>query len=53
VDDKLIDLIRNSFENAETALYVYFALDYGSSWIFLGLCIWGIRTVWNHIKKNL
>jgi len=34
------------------AFYVYLALDYGSLWLFVALCAWGVRSFWAKHKDN-
>lgn len=36
-----------------TAFYVYLVVDYVTLWIFLGFFGYGLKCVWNHIKKCL
>ncbi len=35
------------------AFYAYLILDYASLWILVGLCAWGIRTVWAKVKNDM
>lgn len=51
-DEMIMQVIETIGAKAETALYVYWFLDFASLWIFLGLCTWGIRTAWKTWKKH-
>jgi hypothetical protein len=35
------------------AFYIYLIVDYVSLWITIGLCVWGIRTMWKKYKEDI
>jgi len=51
--EELAIVLENLGAEGIDAFYVYLALDYGSLWIVLALCVWGVRTVYSKIKDNL
>ena len=53
LDDKMAVVLEKLGTEGITAFYVYLAVDYISLWIFIGLSIWGIRTVWKHEKEKI
>lgn len=51
-DNKLIEVLETLGVEGIDVIYLYLILDYGSLWIFLGLCVWGARSAWKVIKKD-
>ncbi len=45
-DQQLLTLIELLGDDAKTAFIAYLVIDYGSLWVIVALCAWGIRTVW-------
>lgn len=52
MDQELIKLIGTVSENAETIIYVYLLLEYGSIWLCLGMLAYGASKVWKVIRKD-
>lgn len=52
MNEQLIQMLAELGADGLTAVYVYLFLEYASLWIFLGLCIWGVRSIYKEVKKN-
>lgn len=50
--DTLEVVLRELGMEGIQAFYIYLAVDYGSLFIFLGLCTWGVRSLWQWFKEN-
>lgn len=48
MDEALLKLILGIGDDAKTVVITYLVLEYGSIMIFIGLCTWGIRTLWKN-----
>ena len=52
MDKELIKLIEKIGVDGIEAIYVYLFLDYASVWLTIGMCTWGVRTMWKHYIKG-
>ena len=53
MEEKLATVLEQLGSDGIEAFYVYLAFDYVSLWVFVGLCVWGARTVWNKRKDGI
>ncbi len=53
MSDKLLQLLVTLGDDGIQAYYTYLFLEYGMCAITVGLAVWGIRTAWPIIKKDL
>ena len=51
MDEKLVEVIQGLGDDAKTVVIAYLVLEYGSLMILVGLCTWGIRTIWKNRKE--
>lgn len=53
IEEKLLMLLETLGVDGLNAFYAYLALEYVSLWLLVGLCAWGVRAFWQHMKKGL
>lgn len=53
MDDKLLELIENLGAQGADIIYLYFALEYGTAWILIGLLAWGFISLFKYFKNNV
>ena len=51
--EKLTAVLENLGNEGISAYYTYLFLDYTTVWVVLGLCAWGVRTVWDKVKDDM
>ena len=52
MDDKLIQVIEKLGAAGIDAFYVYMILEYGTLWLFFGLCTIAVRAMWKRLKEK-
>lgn len=52
-EEKIAMLLEKLGTDGLHAFYAYLVVDYGSLWLLLALCAWGIRAVWSKVKESL